>query len=288
MPNSNNKLLAALRWIAEGHKLDSAGVMSGHRGNQRVGADARTVARAALSTVTVEPTDQTRLWNCMREAQALANELKKSSLAVAALGLERVYRDVYGDSVPSHDANEAETRCTPNGIDNPKPGQCPCCGSMNTRVSKFDPAFGICLDCECGYDHHEPSTEPAKSLEEARARLEVFSKANPVLPGPPNPPENTESPFTVTTSGNPRFQEAQRISEVCVSEIDPYRGDWRDRAIESIAFAIFNGVPASEPLGELCVDCSSSGSELQSDVRHASGEVCPHAESTNEEERLEG
>ncbi len=50
---------------------------------------------------------QQRLWNCMREAQALANELQRSDLALAAHGLERAYRDLHGPDVPAGLALEA-------------------------------------------------------------------------------------------------------------------------------------------------------------------------------------
>ncbi len=50
---------------------------------------------------------QQRLWDCMQEAQALANELQRSDLAVAGHGLERAYRDLHGPDVPAGLALEA-------------------------------------------------------------------------------------------------------------------------------------------------------------------------------------
>ncbi len=44
--------------------------------------------------------EQHRLWDCMREAQALANELQRLDIQVAARGLESAYRALYGDHVP--------------------------------------------------------------------------------------------------------------------------------------------------------------------------------------------
>ena len=44
---------------------------------------------------------QVRLWNCMREAISLAHELELPALFMAAQGLERAYRDLYGDKVPA-------------------------------------------------------------------------------------------------------------------------------------------------------------------------------------------
>ncbi len=64
VPTPDQGMREALEWIAEGHYTDSSGDRSGHPGYQRVGADARNVARdalAALSTPqTVTPTDADR------------------------------------------------------------------------------------------------------------------------------------------------------------------------------------------------------------------------------------